>query len=98
MDRKFALWIRIIAATQLLYCVATVIASVLICIPVYKYWQPLMEQGRCINVAAFLTGVETANSSIDFAMVALAVIMLRGLQTTFWTKVKLGIIFAMAGV
>jgi hypothetical protein len=98
VNRTFTLWSKIIGVLQLLYCFSTFLASILICIPVHKYWHPLMQEGHCINIAHFLAGVETTNSFIDFAMVFLALTMLLELQTSAWTKFKLGIVFALGGM
>lgn len=97
VDRRYAGWIRVIGLVQLIYLVTTVITSVLICRPVQKYWEPQMTTGHCINIAAFLAGVEVTNSGVDFAMMALAVMMVRNLQVKTVTKFKLSLVFMMGG-
>jgi hypothetical protein len=97
IDEKFRTSIRIIGFFQLLYFVATVVTSILICQPVYKYWQPFLPSGRCINIAAFLTGVEIPNSLVDFAMVILAIFMLRELHIDLKTKLRISVVFAVGG-
>lgn len=97
VNPTYTLWIRIIAVVQMLYFATTVITSVLICRPVSKYWSPEMPTGHCINIAAFLTGVETTNSGVDFAMMFLAIMMIRPLRISTMDKVKLSLIFMMGG-
>ncbi|CAH0003356.1 unnamed protein product [Clonostachys byssicola] len=86
-----------IAVVQLLWAVETIIIVLLQCNPVPKYWNPLMPDGYCINVGAWTSANESVNSAIDFGMAALAVIMLRHLQTTRYTKWRLAVVFIMGG-
>jgi hypothetical protein len=97
INKSFRKWINIISLIQFLYFLTTFVGSILICLPIQKYWTSGMRQGHCISLAYFNTGVETINSSLDFAMVALALLMLRGVQIEVATKFKLGLVFALAG-
>ncbi|KAI0469973.1 hypothetical protein GGR56DRAFT_156112 [Xylariaceae sp. FL0804] len=54
--------------------------------------------GSCVNIGAMLTGTKTSNSLIDFAMAIFAVFALRNLQTSRSTRMKLAVVFALAGL
>lgn len=98
VKRSHAIWIQILGVVQVLYCVTVVLVNAFQCRPVQKYWDILMTDGWCINVGAFLAGAESINSFIDFAMALLAVLMLRGLQTSGRTKLSLAFVFILGGL
>jgi hypothetical protein len=69
-----------------------------LCNPVSKWWDvDGTEPGWCIDGNTFLVAAETINSSLDFAMIALAVAMLKKLQTKAYLKTKLAFIFLVGG-
>ncbi|XXH02010.1 hypothetical protein Hte_008375 [Hypoxylon texense] len=97
VDRSFSIWIKIIGVAQIVYTVVTMLVSVFQCTPVDRYWN-IMLDGSCIHVGPFLAAVESMNSFIDFAMVILAVLMVRKLQVSPATKIKLGVVFGLGGL
>lgn len=97
VNRVYKIWIKILAGIQVVYTIVTSLVSLFECTPVSLYWDPLAT-GHCINVGAFLAGVESTNSFVDFAMVILAMFMLRELQVDGRTKLKLGLVFVLGGL
>ncbi|KAK2613262.1 hypothetical protein N8I77_000185 [Diaporthe amygdali] len=95
VKRSHAIWIQILGLVQLAYSITVIIVNAFQCRPVQKYWDILLTDGWCINVGAFLAGAESINSVIDFSMALLAVLMLRGLQTSARTKLSLSFIFIL---
>lgn len=67
------------------------------CRPVSKFWQP-DAAGECISEGVMIVYSETPNTVTDFAMVALAMFMLRPLQMNTATKWKLGFVFGLGGL
>lgn len=97
VKRVYKFWIRTLGVIQILYTIVTSLVSLFECTPVSKYWDPLAD-GHCINTGAFLAGVESTNSFVDFAMVILAMFMLRELQVNGQTKLKLSLVFVLGGL
>ncbi|KAJ0115638.1 hypothetical protein J7T55_010461 [Diaporthe amygdali] len=87
--------LKILGLVQLAYSITVIIVNAFQCRPVQRYWDILLTDGWCINVGAFLAGAESINSVIDFSMALLAVLMLRGLQTSARTKLSLSFIFIL---
>lgn len=97
VNRGYKFWIKFLGGVQIVYTIVTSLVSLFECTPVSMYWDPLAT-GHCINTGAFLAGVESTNSFVDFAMVILAIVMLRELQVNGQTKLKLGLVFALGGL
>lgn len=69
------------------------------CIPVSKWWDILdSEDGWCLNHAVLLAVEESINSCLDFAMMALAIFMVRRLQLKSYMKRKLACVFVAGGL
>ncbi|KAI0117976.1 integral membrane protein [Nemania sp. FL0031] len=96
VNRNFTLWIRGIGFVQVLVLVGNLISNAIQCLPAQKYWMPWVD-GYCVRPGVLLATLETTNSLVDFAMVILAIAILRKLQTKRSTIWKLGIIFALGG-
>lgn len=97
INQVYTFWIRTLGVIQILYTIVTSLVSLFECTPVSKYWDPLAA-GHCINTGAFLAGVESTNSFVDFAMVILAMFMLRELQVDGRTKLRLSLVFLIGGL
>ncbi|KAK9775317.1 putative Cytochrome P450 [Seiridium cardinale] len=97
VQRSFSLWVKAVAVFQLLSGIAYWIAGIFTCTPVYRYWTPTAE-GSCMNVSHFEAAQESVNSFIDLVIVALAMVVLRKVQVSTSTKIKLAIIFALGGL
>jgi hypothetical protein len=57
-----------------------------------------MTPGWCIDLKSFTTAAEAINSTHDFGMVALAVVMIRSLKLDKIKKWKLVAVFCLGGV
>ncbi|KAI2621840.1 hypothetical protein GGR54DRAFT_83775 [Hypoxylon sp. NC1633] len=55
----------------------------------------MFEPGTCVDYLATVAALESINSGVDFAMVILALFMIRPLNMKMSMKLKLGIIFAV---
>ncbi|ROW15260.1 hypothetical protein VPNG_03107 [Cytospora leucostoma] len=98
-DRAFAGWIWFLVIIQVCWFIATFFALIFMCVPVSKWWDILgTEDGWCLNDAALLAAEETINSCVDFAMVGLAIAMVRKLKMKAHVKRKLAIVFAIGGL
>ncbi|KAK3313001.1 hypothetical protein B0H66DRAFT_383926 [Apodospora peruviana] len=96
VNRRYAFWISLLGVLQTCWTIAVLIVCFLQCKPVHHYWDVLSE-GTCIGAMPLLVGFEVPNSSIDFAMVALVLVMLRELHIRPSTKWKLSFFFAAGG-
>ncbi|KAI2642651.1 hypothetical protein GGS21DRAFT_184336 [Xylaria nigripes] len=83
--------------------IGLIIASILValfgCHPIAKGWNPALP-GWCITTAPhpYLAGTESVNSAIDFAMVILAMIMIRDLNMSLANKLRLSVLFILGGL
>lgn len=96
INKSFKYWMWGCGVVQIGYSVATFLVSLLSCQPVSKGWN-LVEPGYCINHSVFLAASETVNSTVDFVMVILAVVMIQSLKMKRSTKWKLAILFGAGG-
>ncbi|KAI1847069.1 hypothetical protein JX265_006737 [Neoarthrinium moseri] len=98
-NRTFAVCTCVIAIIQMAWFIAIFFSLMFMCIPVHKWWdvQGTVE-GWCMNDAALLAAEETINSGVDFAMVALAVFMVRKLQMKPYLKRRLAAVFITGGL
>ncbi|KAK3934704.1 hypothetical protein QBC46DRAFT_426015 [Diplogelasinospora grovesii] len=96
VNRTYAKWIIFLGVLQTVWAVAAVLTQLLQCTPVHSYWD-VLTLGTCFGEVPMLVGFEVPNSLLDFAMVALVLIMLRDLQIRTSTKWKLAFLFAVGG-
>lgn len=98
-DRTFVVWTCILAAVQLAWFISIFFSLIFMCVPVPKWWDVLgTVEGWCVNDAALLAAEETINSCVDFAMMALAIFMVRKLQMKANLKRKLAAVFIAGGL
>ncbi|KAM7218672.1 hypothetical protein V8F06_005991, partial [Rhypophila decipiens] len=97
VNKFYARWIWGIGIAQTLWTLAAMLTLFFQCQPVHFYWDKLVAGGKCIDEVALLVGFEVPNSSIDFAMVVLALVMLRDLKMRQATRWKVAGFFAAGG-
>lgn len=97
INRSFVICVYCFGIFDLLWAISTYLVHFFECRPIRKYWYPLTP-GWCINDAAYLVGLETPNSLMDFAMVGLAIWMIQSLNMKIETKIKLSILFVLGGL
>ncbi|KAK9426029.1 putative integral membrane protein [Seiridium unicorne] len=95
--RAYRVWIYILSGIQSLWCLFLVIGQLLQCKPFYRYFDITIE-GTCTDEGTFILGCEVPNSLVDFAMVVLAMLMIRPLQLSARTKWKLRVLFGLGGL
>lgn len=70
-----------------------------LCHPVSKWWDVAGTQPEyCIDGYAFLVVEEAINSSLDFAIITLTVVVGRKLATSSYVKAKLALVFIVGGL
>ncbi|KAK7917479.1 hypothetical protein PG985_011087 [Apiospora marii] len=97
INKKFAAWMKVLGALQILVSVISEFLNIFLCSPVEKAWNPMITGGSCIHLGAMLSGTETCNSLLDFALAIFAVFALRTVKIQHSTKWKLSIVFLLAG-
>lgn len=95
--RAYRFWIIALAACQGAVVVIASVYQALQCRPIARYWD-LTVPGECQSEGTLIMGGETPNSLIDFAMVALAMVMIRSLQLPRSTKLKLQFLFGLGAL
>ncbi|KAK3689173.1 hypothetical protein B0T22DRAFT_513340 [Podospora appendiculata] len=96
INKRYALWIMIAGVLQVCWGVSAVGALLFQCRPMHKYWD-VLTPGWCMDSVALLVAFEVPNSSLDFGMVAIVLVMLRDLRIRPSTKWKLSFLFAAGG-
>ncbi|KUI57992.1 hypothetical protein VP1G_05331 [Cytospora mali] len=98
-DRTFARWVYTLTTIHVCWFITFFFALVFLCNPISKWWDVSgTEPGHCLDENAYLVAEETINSSMDFAMIALTVFVVRKLQTRTHIKSKLAFIFVVGGL
>lgn len=96
--RTYERCIYTLAILELFLTIANIFTVVFQCTPLKKFWDIEYVGGHCINLRTTLASSETINSTIDFAMAGLALVMLRGLTLGFVTKLRLTLVFLVGGM
>jgi hypothetical protein len=97
VKRVYGLWIQGIAALQFALYIVLVVMQFLQCRPLNKFWQ-WWSPGDCMPFSTLLLAIEPANSLIDFALVILAMAMIRSLNMKTEAKWKLRFLFGLGGL
>jgi hypothetical protein len=97
VDRTFSRWIYGILAVHSIWAIIVLFLNLFPCKPVRKAWYP-RTPGHCLSQAVVAVPEETVNSLIDFAMVILAVYMIRPLHMPKRTKWKLRLLFGLGSL
>lgn len=98
-DPVFVRWIYTFAAIHVSWFITFFFLVLFLCTPVSKWWDISGTQpGSCLDGNRFLVSEETINSSLDFAMIILTVVVLQKLQTRQYIKTKLAFIFTVGGL
>lgn len=97
VNRTYVRWIWFIAAIQGLTYITILFWSIFQCNPIHKFWQ-WWAAGYCFRTAVILVILEPINSIVDFALVILAMFMIRSLQIARRTKWKLRFLFGLGSL
>ena len=97
VKRVYAIWIKGIAAVQLALYIALVVMQSLQCRPLNRFWQWWIP-GNCIPFSTLLLAIEPLNSLIDFALVILAMSIIRSLRMKTAAKWRLRFLFGLGGL
>ncbi|KAK4194674.1 hypothetical protein QBC40DRAFT_301899 [Triangularia verruculosa] len=97
VNSAYRRWIFILAALQGLTYLGLVILQCMMCRPVNKFWQWWAE-GECFPFSTLLVAIEPPNSVIDFALVVLALFMIRSLHVQSNVKWKLSFLFGLGSL
>lgn len=97
VNRTYVRWIYGILVIHSMWAIALIVLGLVPCLPLDKFWYSLTS-GHCISESVAAIPEETINSSVDFALVILAIFMLRSLQISRKTKWKLGFLFGLGSM
>ncbi|KAI0379565.1 hypothetical protein F5Y04DRAFT_259372 [Hypomontagnella monticulosa] len=95
--KVYARWIYSLAVFEMVWFIIMCILQGCQCQPINRFWQP-ETAGKCINEGVIIVFSEVPNSTHDFAMMILAMFMLRPLQIDEITKWRLRILFGLGGL
>lgn len=88
INRTYRIWIYILGGAQTILVIAICILQAVQCQPISKYFNATIP-GTCMNQEPLIVGGELPSSLIDFAMVALAMVMIQPRQMPSSTKWRL---------
>ncbi|KAJ2987031.1 hypothetical protein NUW58_g4729 [Xylaria curta] len=97
INRIYAYYIWLLGILQVAVNIALIIVQFLQCRPLNKFWQ-YWADGTCISSFTLLASVEPFNSVIDFALVILALVMIRSLNMSRKTKWRLRFLFGLGSL
>ncbi|KAI0894505.1 hypothetical protein F4806DRAFT_471582 [Annulohypoxylon nitens] len=97
INSAYRAWIYVIGGTQTILMIGFCIAEAFLCTPLQKYFDRSIP-GTCKDDGMVIIAAETPNSFIDFAMVSLAMYMIRGLQLSPAIKWKLRFLFGLGAL
>ncbi|KAI0450927.1 hypothetical protein F5B21DRAFT_407149 [Xylaria acuta] len=98
VKRSFVRWTYILGTAQTALTILTIFINLFGCHPISHNWAFAYDDGWCLNQVAVFTATESVNSAIDFAMVALASVMVSGIRLTLSTRLKLVLLFLIGGL
>lgn len=78
-------------------CIETLFAGIFQCLPVQKFWDPLVP-GKCVNTAALYYANAALNIAQDIVLVILPFFILRGLIMPRKEKLTLMLILGLGGM
>ncbi|KAM7189794.1 hypothetical protein V8F33_009820 [Rhypophila sp. PSN 637] len=97
-DEVFVKWLYGLGILQVMWGIAVYIVKFNLCSPIEFTWDKSVVGGTCIEIGPFLAASETINSLIDFAMIGLAIWIVRSLRMGRGNKIKLAVLFAVGGL
>lgn len=97
VNRAYRPWIYLIGAVQIATYMALLIMQFLQCQPLNKFWRYWVP-GYCMPETTILLALEPPNALVDFALVALALAMIRPLQMQSSAKLKLRLLFGLGSL
>lgn len=97
VNRTFVYWVYGMAVTHICWFMAMFWIRWFMCTPVARVWDPSLP-GHCIDSNLLLAVGEAINSVLDFAMIALAIWVVRSLKVSTKNRWKLSFLFAIGGV
>lgn len=94
---RAAYWTTIffLLANFLSYLIFTLI-EIWICDPIAKAWDPLITEGRCLDIMALNIAASSVNTVSDFLILILPHIFIWRLNMTIRTKVAVSVLFMIA--
>lgn len=97
VSRTFVRWMWILGILQIGWFFAILICRIMFCLPIRKTWL-VDTPGHCIDTSLLLAAGEAVNAAIAFAMVCLAMYMVRTLALSSSTRWKLRFLFVLGGL
>ncbi|KAI1372085.1 hypothetical protein F4677DRAFT_449744 [Hypoxylon crocopeplum] len=97
VNRAYRIWIYLLGAAQTILFFVFCVFQALQCRPISKYFD-LRLPGSCKDEGTVILGGEVPNSLVDFAMVILAMFMIRPLQLSSAMKWRLRLLFGLGAL
>ncbi|RYP47492.1 hypothetical protein DL768_006464 [Monosporascus sp. mg162] len=97
VNRTYVWWIYGIFAIHSIWAIVTIVIQLSSCRPLAKFWYPFTP-GYCWSASVAAIPEETVNSGVDFALVILAIFMIRSLQMSRRVKRKLRFLFGLGSM
>lgn len=97
ITRAYRRWIYLIAAVQIATYIALLLMQFLQFHPLHIFWQYWVE-GYCMPETTILLALEPPGALVDFALMALALAMIRPLQMQSKAKLKLHLLFSLGSL
>ncbi|KAK8075665.1 hypothetical protein PG997_010328 [Apiospora hydei] len=94
INRLFSRWIIALGSVHIAWALGLSVLYAAQCQPLAKFWRPLMP-GYCIATGSQVIASEIISSGLDFALVALAMVMVGQIQMKATTKWKLRFLFGL---
>lgn len=94
INRAYRVWIYIIGGFQTMLCIISCVFQGVQCKPFERYFDRSIE-GTCKDDGLIVIGGETPNSFVDFAMVILAMVMIRPRKLPSATKWRLRVLYGL---
>ena len=96
-DKTFQRAVLIVGIMSIAWWIGASFGAALRCTPVKSQFNPLIP-GKCYNVQHFFIAVEIPNCLLDFAIVAMPLGVIQGLQMQLKHKVTLCMIFLLGSL
>ena len=97
VNRTYLRCIYVLLVLHVLWTLAMIILYGLACKPLSKFWFPL-SPGTCMATDVQVVAGETVNTFVDFALVVLAMVMIRSINMSNTNKWRLRFLFGLGSL
>lgn len=94
----FKRWVWVLVILQICWFLAIFLCRIMFCLPIQRVWHMDTVPGTCVDPSLLLAAGESVNAAIAFAMIGLAMWMVRTLSMSSRSKWKLRVLFVLGGM